>query len=37
MSALMATQLYNCSKIIVVDPSDNKLSLAESFWGNTLY
>ena len=36
MSALMATQLYNCSKIIVVDPSDNKLSLAESF-GATHY
>ncbi len=31
MSALMATMLYQCSKVIVVDVSDDKLSLAKSF------
>lgn len=31
MSALMATMLYQCSKVIAVDVSDDKLSLAKSF------
>ena len=31
MSALMATMLFHCSKVIVVDVSDDKLALARSF------
>ncbi len=31
MSALMATMLYQCSKVIAVDVSDDKLALARSF------
>ncbi len=31
MSALMATMLYQCSKVIAVDVSEDKLSLAKSF------
>jgi S-(hydroxymethyl)glutathione dehydrogenase/alcohol dehydrogenase len=31
MSALMATKLFECSKVIAVDVSDEKLALAQSF------